>query len=322
MLTEVTEPVNTAFDNTGYGSLRVPGFADIPVHYELPSNARFAHGTVEWRQAPAVTARELTMVAVMSHLTDRPAWYVTIFDDEVVAQWKQNTFDTTPLMSEKAWGWCVKELRDKAVNLRDNRQIHIRVLDTGSVQRSESVLNVVDPLLFDLWTKPSLDGRRESGPRQSAGLLSRCNGRTKAYDRRTNSQTMQETLDRNCIPAWGVRPPYGDKSAFYHWSSNHQSLPCEVEFLHNFGTEVQITSYINNLNPAHKGLYQAIENLISMAIKPGNDCLVKEQSGWDNEYNVAHSGPVPLRIITYGVEWEIELPEWALAFKIPTKDRK
>lgn len=118
MSTEATEQVHTAFNNTGDGPLRVPGFAGIPVHYELPSNERFAHGMVEWREAPAVTARELTMVAVMNRLTDQ-AWYVHIFDDEVVAEWKRETFDTTPLMSEKAWEWCVKELRDKAVDLRE-----------------------------------------------------------------------------------------------------------------------------------------------------------------------------------------------------------
>ena len=43
------------------------------------------------------------MVAVINNLTDQPAWYVDILDDEVVAEWKQQTFDTTPLMSEKAW---------------------------------------------------------------------------------------------------------------------------------------------------------------------------------------------------------------------------
>lgn len=117
---EATEKAHTAFDNTGHGPLRVPGFAGIPIQYDLPSNVRFADGVVEWRQAPAVTARELTMVTVMNHLTDRPAWDVDVFDDEVVAKWKQETFDITPLMSEKAWGWCIKELRDKAVDLREN----------------------------------------------------------------------------------------------------------------------------------------------------------------------------------------------------------
>jgi hypothetical protein len=126
-MSETTEQVHIALDNTGHGPLRVLGFADIPVHYELPSNARFAHGVVKWRQAPAVTARDLTMVAVMNHLTDRPAWNMKIFDDGGCRGWKQETFDTTPLMSEKAWKWCVKELRNKAVDLCENRQIHIHL---------------------------------------------------------------------------------------------------------------------------------------------------------------------------------------------------
>ncbi|RAO66335.1 uncharacterized protein BHQ10_002347 [Talaromyces amestolkiae] len=356
-MTEATKQIHIALDNTGDGPLRVPGFANIPIHYELPSNARFAHGVVEWRQAPAVTARELTMVAVMNHLTDRPSWYLEISDDEVVANWKQETFDTTPLMSEKAWEWCVRELRDKAVDLRESRQIHIRVLDTGSCvckadaetldslsaafresmpalleeqqeQRildwqSETVLIVVDPLLFPLVYGRSLvlvDG----GQVDFDNVLGSYRDATvapKPYDRRTNSESLQMKIDRLGTPCWGIGDPDGDKFEFYHWSANYQCLPCEVKFLHDSGTEVQITSYINNLHPAHEGLYQAIEKLISITIKPWNDCLVKGQIGWDDDSNQGQLGPVPLRIITYGAEWENELPEWALTFRVPTEHR-
>ncbi|KAF5015077.1 hypothetical protein F66182_13716, partial [Fusarium sp. NRRL 66182] len=58
-----------------------------------------------------------------------------------------------------------------------------------------------------------------------------------------------------------------------------------------------------------------------MTIKPWNDCLVKGQSVWDDCFNQGQLGPVPLRIITYGAEWENELPEWALAFRVPTAAR-
>lgn len=74
------------------------------------------------------------------------------------------------------------------------------------------------------------------------------------YDRRTNSQSLQEDVDKLGTPCWGIGPSRGDKTKFYHWSSNYQCLPSEVEFLHDFGTEVQITSYTSNLHPAHKGL--------------------------------------------------------------------
>ncbi|OQE00544.1 hypothetical protein PENVUL_c050G02714 [Penicillium vulpinum] len=328
-MTEVTEQVQTALDNTSHSPLRVPGFASIPIHCGLPSNERFAHGVVEWRQAPAITARELTMVAVMNHLTDRPAWYTKIFGDEVVAEWKQETFDTTPLMSEKAWEWCLKELHDKAVDLRENLQIHIRVLDTGSCvckadaetldspsaafrgsvptlleeqheQRvldwqPETVLNVVDPLLFPLVYGRSLV-LTDGGQVDLDNVLDSYQDATlapKPYDRRVNSQSLQEEIDSLGTPCWGIGPPNGDESEFYHWSSNYQCLPCEVEFLYDLGTEVQITSYINNLHPAHKGIYQAIEKLISITIKPWNDCLVKGQSGWDDQFNQGQLGPVP-----------------------------
>ena len=84
---------------------------------------------------------------------------------------------------------------------------------------------------------------------------------------------------------------------------------------------MRITSYINNLHPSHEGLYAAIEELISLAIKPWNACLVRGQRGWKDDLNNGQLGPVPVRIITYGVEWENELPEWALAFRVPSEIR-
>lgn len=171
-------------DNTGRGPLRVPGFGGIPISHELQPDARFAHGMQEWRQAPAVTARELAMVEVMNNITDHAEWHVDITNDEVVSRWRQEAFDTTPLMSERAWSWCLKELHDKADHFRENQ--HVLVLDTGScvcksdtpILRSfsaiirqavpalveaqqrlrqrdldgqpDQVVNLVDPLLFPL----------------------------------------------------------------------------------------------------------------------------------------------------------------------------
>ncbi|KAJ5365990.1 hypothetical protein N7517_008876 [Penicillium concentricum] len=83
--TEIPKPFPITLDNSGHIPLQVPGLKDIPIHYELPSQTRFAHGMVEWRQTPAVTARELAMVAVMNQLTDRPEWHLDISNDQVVA---------------------------------------------------------------------------------------------------------------------------------------------------------------------------------------------------------------------------------------------
>jgi hypothetical protein len=351
-----SEHIPIVFDNSGRGPLQVPGFGGIPIHYELQSDARFAHGIQEWRQAPAVTARELAMVAVMNNLTDHPEWHVDIFNDQVVERWRKGAFDTTPLMSEKTWSWCLKELRDKAVYFRENQ--HIRVLDTGSCicksdtptlrslavlfrwtvlpllekqkqqqnldWRSNQVLSIVDPLLFPLVYGKSLV-LADGGQVDLHDILGSYKAATvapKHFDRRVSSLTLQRRIDECRIPSMGVCPYDYLEIDFYRWSSNYQCLPCEVEFLKDSGTEVQITSYINNLHPAHKGLYRGIEKLVSLAINSWNDCLVQGQRGWDDTFNQGQRGPVPLRIITYGIEWENELPQWALAFNVPHKERQ
>ncbi|PYI01145.1 hypothetical protein BO78DRAFT_379544 [Aspergillus sclerotiicarbonarius CBS 121057] len=349
------QPGHIPLDNSGHAPLRVPGFGDIPIHYELPPEARFAHGIYEWRQAPAVTARELAMVAVMNNLTDHSDWHVDISNDEVAARWRKEAFDTTPLMSEKTWDWCVKELRDKAVYFRENQ--HIRVLDTGSCVcksdtttlgslgavfrsavpsllgqlrqqgldwQSEQVLSIVDPLLFPLVYGKSLvlmDGGRVD-LHDVLGSYKHATIAPKQFDRRVSSLDLENRIKKHGAPARGLTAHSHLETPFYRWSWNYQCLPCEVEFLADSGTEVRITSYINNLHPAHQGLYDAIEKLISLSIKPWNDCLVQGQTDWKNDANHGQLGPVPLRIITYGIDWENELPTWADAFNVPSEVRK
>ena len=88
-------------DNSGRVPLRVPGFNGIPDDFQLKCENRFAHGVSEWQQVPAVTARELAMVGVMNLLTDKFQWNVDIFDEGIVADWREEAFASTPLMSEQ-----------------------------------------------------------------------------------------------------------------------------------------------------------------------------------------------------------------------------
>src|SRR5271156_6519005 len=95
-------------DNSGLGPLRVPGFDGIPVDYQLPVDARFAHGVREWRQSPMVTAQKLAMVAVMDRLTDKPTWFVDIFNDAIVTWWcaeldRDHLIANPWLMKGKTW---------------------------------------------------------------------------------------------------------------------------------------------------------------------------------------------------------------------------
>ncbi|KGO41083.1 Protein of unknown function DUF4246 [Penicillium expansum] len=357
------QPTIIAFDNSGDGPLRVPGFGAIPLDYELPSEARFAHGNKEWRQAPAVTARELTMTTVMNRVTDLPNWHVDVFNGVVVSRWRQDStasIEMNPLLSDRAWVWCVRELRDKAVEYRQKR--HIRVLDTGSCfcksdhvpalgtgeladefqravlpvlrtlmksslldWRSKSTLSIVDPNLFPLVYGQSLvlaDGGRVE-IENVLGAYKRATTLAPTHiDKRTDSADVQSQIGRwQKLLLW-VRADY-KTAPHYRWSTNYQALPCEVEFVGDAeSTKVRLASYINNLHPMHQDLYRSIETLVGRVIPLWNDCLVQGQRGWSDILNQGQLGPVPLRIITYGVEWENELPEWLLAFRVPTKARK
>ncbi|PYH91879.1 hypothetical protein BO71DRAFT_442888 [Aspergillus ellipticus CBS 707.79] len=292
-----------AYDNQGTSLLRVPGFNDIPLDHELPSDARFAHGIQEWRQAPAVTARELAMVATINRLTDSPNWHIEVSNTAVVARWRETTCATTPLMSDRAWDWCVRELCDKAEDFRQNG--HIRVLDAGScICKADGAALRAPAGGFRRAVRPVLRGLMQRG------LLDWRSKRVLAI--------VDPGLKR--LLQLGVYTHHGGTA--YRWSANYQALPCEVEFVGTTGTQVRSTSYINNLHPAHTELYRVVEELLGRAIPLWNDCLVQGRRGWTDRLNQSQLGPVPLRIITYGVEWENELPEWLLAFRVPSEVRK
>ncbi|CAK7565336.1 MAG: hypothetical protein SEPTF4163_003251 [Sporothrix epigloea] len=485
------------FDNSGRGPLRVPGFSGISINYELPVEARFAHGFNEWRSTFVVTAQELAMVAVMDRLTDKPNWFIDVFDDAVVAQWRaeleRDRFILNPrLMQGKTWPWCVQELRDKAVYFKEHH--HIRVLDTGScvckadstelqnlgaifrsavepladqhkydkeqmmrkIQRervaenqmsepgqdadagpasaqagddtvegepapddesssaahNEQAANIMTDTQSVVGTSQSIQDEHAAGNNNSSSHFNTQQRRfedgalalgvddlTHLFDDaalddaasdyaasdhaasifgwrwdwqgQDNSPTIDESaymistlLDlrlfplcygRTMILQHGVTVKLEDMWASYNsaqaalsqkpelsrdsyypvlagqkdkvsrnWSLRYQSLPCEAEFILGGPTDcgVKITSYINGLHPNNTELYGAIERVLSCCIKPWNDCLVRGRDGMHDEKNLGQLGPIAARIVTYGVEWENELPEWATEFRVPTARRR
>ena len=80
----------------------MPGFGHYSLDEEIPVSHGFAHAFKECEQLPAITQRESTMVAVMNELIDIPGWYVRAFNQDVVRRWRDMTFASRPLMSEKA----------------------------------------------------------------------------------------------------------------------------------------------------------------------------------------------------------------------------
>jgi hypothetical protein len=313
-------------DNTGNKPIRVPGFGGMPVDFEEDSDdrKRFAHGANDWDQSPRLTARELSMLALMNALSDKPDWEKKVFDEDIAEKWHQEAL-TMPLISESAWKWCLSELKDKARNFEKSG--YVPAFDSGSgciksdalvgdelrqelvravqplqnvpaeekdwhPRSKDQVLNLVHPSLFPLVygsTRVLVQG----------GQVELNN----VFDSYGKSEVTQ--LQRFVYAdsrAERRRFGYNREQVEQHiFSPKFQWLPCEVEFQGDEGNDVRITSYINNLHPLqHKSLYNVIEKLIGLSIDPWNKVLVYKEEN-----------RTPVRIRTYGYDWEPSLPDWA-----------
>ncbi|KFY89883.1 hypothetical protein V500_05447 [Pseudogymnoascus sp. VKM F-4518 (FW-2643)] len=308
--------------NTSHNPLQVPGSGIIPFDYELHYSKRFAHGFTDWRQIPCATARELAMTAIMNVLTDKENWQVDIFNDNVISNWHEEV-SSMKLFSKKSWDWCLAELRDKAQLFEDTKCV--RVLDTGScIWKSDTrvspelctvlrdrtallyaemkcekgsnqqVLNLVDPSLY-----PLVYGRTHVLSNGERLDLDTCldvyesGTPAPSYAKIAPTSNALERIHQGHERPFGRGAISDPNVEMLRWSSRFQWLPCEVEFTGDDGTDIAITSYINNLSPIHhKPLYGVIEKLISLAIEPWNRSLIK-----------GRNGPVPIRLRTYGAEY-------------------
>ncbi|BDD56300.1 hypothetical protein MPDQ_002040 [Monascus purpureus] len=338
-----------SFDNSGNGPLQVPGFGSIALDYDLPREARFAHGLVEFRHTPRLTAREMAMLRVMQRITEQPGWHQALLEhnEARLAQWhREAQAEEGFLLSAAAWDWCVAELRDKAQSWEQTGRMVVFNTSTTvcqsdvrpvqpDIQREVARLwqqtgapvcgtaavwcHIVDPSLF-----PLIYGRTR--------VLA--NGGTVRLEdpwsiRRQQpvetAPTHVHPLDQMRFPAevdgrTGQRIIWRSMGAEEScWSNRFQWLPCEVEFDASSTPDapnVRITSYVNNLHPHHhQAMYAQLERLISLSVPTWNEVL---------SYGIR--GRHPPRILTYGCHIEYQIcPDWTkrlLAFWSPLSDEE
>ncbi|KAF7883602.1 uncharacterized protein EAF02_005522 [Botrytis sinoallii] len=109
-------------DNSGQDPLKIPGHVRDFTKDQMIGKK----GGV---QKPRLTARELAMIGLTNFLTDMPNWYIGVFNDRETAMWHKMVVKNK-LISEKAWGWCLAELRDKARLFRATNRV--LALDAGA----------------------------------------------------------------------------------------------------------------------------------------------------------------------------------------------
>ena len=280
----VLKLAQTTLDNKST-PLKVPGFRDLPVNVLLAQD-EFATGTNQWHAA-ILTAKELAMLKLINDITDQPGWHRDIFDQRVVTQWREDAAVSSSLINDKTWDWCLKELQDKAQeydcdgqsfvfnthsgvcksdkaissNLKSQLSNSADLLSHQAVREmlAPAVFNLVDPSLY-----PLVFGRTKvisSGQSCGTNEHSWLSG---IEEGPVVSETPQVAKD-------ALRSP-GGKSR-HIWSSKFQWLPCEVELTGPPGsTDVQISSYINNIHPTNREMYSAVESMISASIKNGTRC--------------------------------------------------
>ncbi|KAJ6144012.1 Protein of unknown function DUF4246 [Penicillium samsonianum] len=327
------DPSPIKLDNSGTAPLRVPGFNGVPLFYEQPKDNRFAHGIADWRQIPQLFLRELSMLQFMSYVTEQPDWENKSEDPQKLEEWHQHA-DSVFDLDELSWQWCVKELRDKASDFKrtgyvavfdaDSRviksQVHDDLLkelresmsplfsesrsasssasdDTPRSGSESPVRHVVDPFMYPLVygrTRVLTDGGKVDLERPESWRPSQSQIAPipeKPSDRHEEMH-FEERKERD------LRDSRHHRKRKY-WSNAFQCLPCEVALNEHGG--VKITSYVNGVHSKERGIYRALEGLISAAIQPWNEMLI-----------LGDQGRTPIRIRTYdfqveGIDWHPKL---------------
>ncbi|KAJ6004880.1 hypothetical protein N7540_012679 [Penicillium herquei] len=325
----------TKLTNTGDGPLQVPGFGSIPLDFQLPQEAHFASGLMDYRHTPRLTKREMAMIRLMQHITEQPGWDEAILnsDEAHLAKWYRNATEEPEggLISAAAWDWCLKELRDKADLWQKTGRLMI--FDSSSVVCQADILPgsdsstlktafqeaiarlgpqrshdspLVDPSMYPLaygrspvlihGGQVSLDNLWGKGG-EITGELPPDPLESLEFVRRQGLQNYRDTLVRLYR-----KPGYGGPESC--WSNRFQWLPCEFQFRSASGCsdvpDLQITSYVNNLHPGeHNELYRCLERLVTHSVPSWNEVLF---------YGNTRGRCAP-RILTYGCKIENYMEE-------------
>ncbi|KAL4971183.1 hypothetical protein BDW66DRAFT_165992 [Aspergillus desertorum] len=300
----------TTLNNTGNSPLQTPGFGSIPLNFELPPNARFAHGLVDYRHSPRLTKREMAMIRLIQSITEQAGWDRALLQPDKVQlmEWYREAAEGPEgfLISAAAWNWCVEELRDKAKKWQETgrllvfdsssavcqadvsllvgsaEDIRTQVGRLGSQKRHDSPL--VDPFLF-----PLIYGRTPVLVAGGQVGLQNLWGSVGEIARELPVHPFDELRRRPIDLSRHAGSGGGQESCY---SNSFQWLPCEVEFASNGDMpNMRITSYVNNLHPHHhQALYAHLERLISCSVPSWNDVLFYSNT----------RGCRPPRILTYG----------------------
>lgn len=234
------------------------------------------------------------MMQIMNIITDKPEWERKVFDEHIIAKWREEVANSGQDASPKMMDWIVKELQWKAGILQQSG--FVEVFDAGVVKSDTAVskevqdelkeavlpfenvpeeekdyhpgsdnkvVDLVHPSLF-----PVIYGRTHVLPDQTIGL-------DDCIDSMGEGQWLPRPKEAEARPEKG---PYSYRNQPHPavLSTKFQWLPCDVKITKD---GCQILSYINNAHPVkHRALYEVVEKILAQTIP------LWEQSLGEKEY--------------------------------------
>ncbi|CAI6085409.1 unnamed protein product [Clonostachys chloroleuca] len=289
----------------GGGDLKVPGFG-LPLS-RLPVNAeRFpilvGDEDLDWK-ANTLLIREACMLELMETLTNKPEWWVKVFDSKITTKWKTEALgmdwgqylehaDFTPNMV----GLCINELRTKAALYEKTSLIPIMDYSACAIKSDSLISTELAQSLKDtvrlLENVP--EDEKDWHPGSDSKVLDLVHpslyplvyGLTRVLvEKRIGiSDALEHCGTGAVLPKPYPIEVYGQPEPFSvpklpSLSRNFQWLPCDVDI--SVDGAAKIASYINNLHPIHHAdLYPVIERFIEKAL-PAWDIVYR----WPTEFD-------------------------------------
>ncbi|KAK3690210.1 hypothetical protein B0T22DRAFT_499692 [Podospora appendiculata] len=278
-----------------------------------------AHHNCWGSNSAVLPIREVAMMMIMTQLTDKPNWHEKVFNDEIVAKWRKEAMEQseddlysqitegkdtkrscpkparTRIVSEKAFGYCIAELRDKAAFFKKTGLIHALDSDGNTIVKSDvqvgADLQERLRLAFEKLQAEQasdIDWHPRSGDRvqdlvhpsmypfvyeRSSFLHEPTVGVTNALDSVGKGETITAMQTKTVRTQFDFGLTVGGSSIpDDFWSDKYQWLPADLAFQDD--GKVKFTSYVNNLHPnKHPEIYQTIEGLVDLAIPLWDQCL-------------------------------------------------
>jgi hypothetical protein len=246
------------------------------------------------------------MMQIMNVITDKPEWERKVFDEHIIAKWREEVARSGQDATPKMMDWIIKELQWKAGILEQTG--FVEVFDGGVVKSdtiiSKELQDALKEAVVPFENVPEEEKDYHPGSDDKVvnlvhpSLFPVIYGRTHVLHDRTID--LDDCIDSMGEGHWLPRPKeeeaVPEKGPYSYQGQPHppvlstkfQWLPCDVKITEDGGC--QILSYINNAHPVkHRALYDVVEKILAQTIPLWEQSLSEKE--WRSE-RISYTGDV------------------------------